>query len=306
MATQPLSDDVLNDTSGFPDTPGTSEAASAENAASEGDDDILDLTDDQALDDSAAQEGKTPEEKAENPVEKRIKGALKARDEARNALENEKAARAELEKRLAAIETRMTPKPGEEGAAADEPKAPNPEDYEFGALDQKYIDDSIVYRTQIGIREALKTVETQFQEQQQQKAQQAQAQEAITAAKDIVAKGAALYDDFEEVVWERGLREEYKLDAPTFEAIRESEHPAEIAYALASDPAEAERVFNMTPAQQAKYVFQKDQELAGKKPRATKAPPPPGQQTRGQSGRFTTPADTDDLEAFEKEFYKKK
>jgi len=305
MATQPLSDDVLNDTSGFsdnkaPETPTPASAVSAD----AGGDGPLELTEDQVLDDSAAEQPQTPEEKAENPVEKRIKGALKARDDARNALENERAAKAELERRLAAIESRMTPDKQPDAPAE---KAPNPNDYEFGVLDEKYQTDAINFKVKAGVREALGEVESQFQKQQQKKAQQAYYQEQIDAAKDIVAKGAALYDDFEEVVWEGGLQEKYQMQEPTFAALRETDHPAEIVYALVKDPAEAARVAAMTPAQQAKYVFSKDAELAsGKKPRTPKAAAPPGQQTRGASGQFTVAGDTDDLDAFSKEFFAKK
>ena len=304
MATQPLSDDVLNDASGFPDSP----APDAADAA----DDTLELTEDQALDDSLADPG--PDEgadegdegksaKEENPVEKRIKGALRARDEARERLANAEAERQALAKRLEALEANL--------ASADEPDAqpdedaPDPTQYEYGALDPKYINDVVEYRTKTGIKAALGELETTFQEQQEQKAQQQAAQEMIDRAKEVVAKGVALYDDYEEVVWERGMRQEYPLTETTFSAICEADNSAQIAYALASDPAEAARVAALSPIQQVKYVIEKDQELSGKPARVTKAPPPPGQQTRGASGKFTVAGDTDDLNAFEKEFFKK-
>jgi len=115
-----------------------------------------------------------------------------------------------------------------------------------------------------------------------------------------------MYDDFEEKVWEGGLRGDYQLDEPTFEAVRESEHAAEIIYALASDPKEAARVASMTPTQQVRYVVSKEAELSDKPARVTKAPPPPGQSVRGSSGRYSVAADTDDLDAFEKEFFQKR
>lgn len=300
-----LSDTVLNDDSGFADsTPAPAPAEPAKEPAKE----PLELTEDQALDDSAAQtaEGDEGGDKTENPVEKRIKGALAARDDARNKLANAQEENKALAARIAAIEAKFTP---EKAAEAAEEVPPNPEDYEFGALDQKYIDDAIDYRTKVGVREALGSVEQRFQQQREQQAVQAEQQAAIDDAKTIVAKGAAKFDDFEEVVWERGLREEYKLDKPTFDALRDPEtvHADEIIYALASDPAEAARVAAMSPTQQTRYVLAKDAEIAGKATtRTTKAPPPPGQQVRGQSGRFTTPGDTESLEDFEKEFYKKK
>lgn len=316
MATQPLPDTVLNDTSGFTDstpTPTSAPAPAETGDAGDQGDDALQLTDDQALDDSLAKpddadagdEGGDKPDKTENPVEKRIKGALKARDDARNALENERAAKAELEQRLRALEAKLTPENSGE-AAADAPAPPNPGDFDLGVLDAAYQDKLADYKAEIKVKEALGNIESKFQEQQQQRAAAAAHEKTLEDAKNIVAKGVALHDDFEEVVWERGQRQEYPLDVPTFEALREAENAAEIVYALASDVDEAKRVAAMTPIQQVKYVLEKDKELSAKPARVTKAAPPPGNQTRGASGRFQTPPDTEDLDAFEKEFFSKK
>ncbi len=52
--------------------------------------------------------------------------------------------------------------------------------------------------------------------------------------------------------------------------------------------------------------FAKEPEQEKQRKRVSSAPPPAEQRTRGQHGRFTVSPDTDDLDAFERVFFKKK
>jgi hypothetical protein len=287
-----LSDDILNDTSGFPDdAPAETKETKAAPAVEEPE--------------GNEPEGDEPEgedHEGEEPSSEKPRKSVKARlDEVIRQRNEERSERRALEARLAALEANRqqiqqeSPKPQ---ATAD---APDPSTYEYGALDDRYINDMIDFKAKQLISEHLASTSQQLQVNHA-------ATVKMNKAREIVDKGAKVHDDFEEVVFQGGMRGDYRLDEPTFDALSEAENPHEIIYELANNPREAARVASMSPAQQAKYVFLKDAEFTqkAKAPRAPKAAPPPGSSTKGASGRFTVAGDTEDLDAFEKEFFAKK
>lgn len=292
-----LTDEILNSTDGFESNTDTAPAPKEAPKTPEPVEEPSETPAEPGTPEEAADGAPEPTEEAPKPkrtAEDRIKQLARERNEERERVR-------QLEERLARLETgNRTP----ELAPANEngPQEPDPTQYEYGSLDDKYIRDMIDFR-------ASQQIAAHLAQRQQEAVIEAQTVAKMDQAKSIVDKGKAEFDDFEEVVWNGGMRQDYQLAEPTFEALTEADNPAAIIYALASDPDEAARVAGMSPVQQAKYVFAKDAELSAAKtpkPRAPSAPPPPGQQVRGASGRFTTPGDTDDLDAFEKEFFKKK
>ncbi len=121
---------------------------------------------------------------------------------------------------------------------------------------------------------------------------------------DQIKKGMETYDDFEEVVVQGAANNTYPLSEDLGRLIADSEAGADIAYYLASHPDEAVSVYNMTPLGQARWFGATETrftstEDAPKPAPVSKAPKPVTRQPRGSSGKFETPADTDDFRAFE-------
>ncbi len=234
-------------------------------------------------------EGEEPAKKPKQSAQERIRELNKrARDLER---ENRQLRDAPLSDRLANIEKMLQGEPNARNNDASVP--PNPQDlskYPLGALDDRYVEDKI----QFGIEQALGSVMQRQHENAQQAEAQRVATENLKRAEDVVKKGLALHDDYEEVVWEAGRRGDYRMDEPTFNALTEAEHGAEIAYALASDKAEAARVAALSPYGQVAYVAQKNAEFAARKVKLPKAGSPPVNTARGTGGsKSNVPIDTD-------------
>ena len=181
--------------------------------------------------------------------------------------------------------------------------APDPTDtakYPLGSLDDRYIKDQIAF----GIEDGLRSARQRQADQDAQAEAERVATDNLGKAQGIVQKGVSVYEDFEEVVWEAGQRGDYPLSDPTFHAITEAEHSADIIYALASDKAEAARVAKLSPYQQIKYVAEQDAKFAAKrKPKAPQAGSPPAHQARGVSGKFEVDPATEDLGAFKRALF---
>jgi hypothetical protein len=209
----------------------------------------------------------------------------------------EKANRIELEARLQRLEAGLTP--AQNGASpASSDAAPDPNDFEkypLGHLDTRYVEDKIAHAVALATAQ-----QSQAGLQRQQETEHQQAM--LKKVDDLVTKSAAEFPDYEEQVLQRGLRGEWKLDQPTFEAAHEAEHGNRILYELAQDTKEAARVASLSPYQQIKYVTDRDQEIAkASKPRTTpQAGEPPKSTTRGANSRATISPFTDNLDDFDK------
>lgn len=185
---------------------------------------------------------------------------------------------------------------------------PDPSDqekYPFGALDDRYVEDMIEFRTQEGL-DKIMTGHLQRQQEEDQQAESERILSEMKAKADVLSeKGAELYDDFIEAVVEPAMKGDFPLAEATFEACTEAYHGAAILRDLALDKKEAEKVAAMSPYQQLRYVMAKDEEKGGKpKPKLPKAGAPPADAPRGARGKYAVSADTDDLEAFGREFDK--
>ncbi len=225
----------------------------------------------------------------------------------------------DLERRLKEVETQSTASQlarieklltGEiklpNGATSDnvlDVGAPDPSDqtkYPLGALDDRFVKDL----TRWEVQQAVRADRQRQAEDARMQAEQAAATELLRKADEVVQKGSQSYEDYQEVVWDAGRRGDYDMDRPTFEALLEAEHGEHIAYALASDKAEAARVARLTPAQQMAYVFKKNAEFEAKrKPKLPKAGSPPAYQARGASGKYEVDPTTDDLGAFKRALF---
>lgn len=247
--------------------------------------------------------------RAKKDPQVRINKAIRAQRQAereRDALNSELTS---MRERLARLEGGLTK--GDDKDTVD-PNAPNPDKYEFGDSDVRYIRDLARY-------EARKEFEAQSAQQKKatETAQQRQAREAFEAKKNEFAdKGAAKFDDFDEVVLEGAANGDWPLSETVGELLFSSEYGPDIAYALASDVKEAQRVFKLSPAQQAAWFGRKEVEYSSKAqdagdgdddaprqrqaPKVSQAPEPLATKVRGGGGTRPVTADTTDFAAFER------
>jgi hypothetical protein len=190
---------------------------------------------------------------------------------ARRTAERESAAKdqriAQLESDMAALKSGKQATPltatakDAKTASSGKPDATDAK-YQYGELDAQYIADLSRWSTLEAIREAKESETTT-----RQSAANAEAKAAFdekVAAFD--QSGLELYDDFDTVVIEsRSLPQDdpasWPLSSAMGELLLESEHGAAIAYELASNPAEARRIFALSPLRQATWFGIREAEL---------------------------------------------
>lgn len=207
--------------------------------------------------------------------------------------------------RLDRIENSSLQPPADGGSQATEKAAPDPSDtdkYPLGHLDDRYIEDKLDWLAEKKAAERADAVLQRQQENEQRQQAERQQRELLVKVDDLATRGAEAYDDFTESVVEAGMRGDWALDQPTFEAAHEAENGAQILYELSRDKAEAKRVANLTPYQQLKFVQARDAEIsASKQPRRVpRAGTPPENTARGANSRMQISPATDNLDDFEK------
>lgn len=209
-----------------------------------------------------------------------------------------------LEQRLASLESRLTAEKGDDTKTAAK-AAPDPTDadkYPLGHLDDRYIEDKLEWLAdQKAANQADSVLQRQRESEQEQAAERFR-EALLGQVEELSAKGAELYDDFQEEVVETGMRGDWDLSQPTFEAAAEADHGAQILYELSQDTKEASRVAKLSPYKQLKYVQERDAEIgSGKKARTKpKAGEPPKNPAKGASSKTQINPATDNLNDFEK------
>lgn len=227
---------------------------------------------------------------------------------------------------------------GGTSAEAEAPKAPDPNDdkYEFGAADPDYIKDAALFEVKKQLAEERKGESEKAAEVGAKRAVVEHINEGMAA---VEKAGTEKYEDFEakiaEAVEARGGEPVHPLVGI---GIAVSPVGADVAYALASDNAAAERIENLAKSDPLKAAqafgelegqFTDDdddlnladpldmaralgrmrgrlksgavrQEKAAPEVKTTKAPKPPEHRSRGGSGNFDVSDDTDDFAAFER------
>ena len=281
------------------------EAPSAKEAVDEGDDEEDDDAEEGAESDEETDEddGEEKPKPGKKSAKERIQDLNRQLREERRGRAADKAAN---DARLDRLEKLLS---GDEKVDKKEERVkPDPNDkdkYPFGALDDRYVEDMIEFRTAEGL-DKIMTGHLQRQQEEDQQAESNRILKEMTAKADVLTeKGAELFDDFIETVVEPAKAGEFPLTEATFEACAEAYHGAAILRDLALDVKEAEKVAAMSPYQQLRYVMDKDAEKGGKpKPKLPKAGAPPADAPRGARGKFEVADDTDDLEAFGRKFDK--
>lgn len=185
--------------------------------------------------------------------------------------------------------------------------------YTLGEFDPQYIRDLTKFtldqeRTRFQDENAqAKKVAEQHQEQQQlQTSWNGKLDEATKEYPDLIEKGQALLNNF------NNLPMDYSNYLST--VLMQMDKGPDVLYYLSNHPDEARQIVN-SGAQKATLALGRieakfldaDAEKQLAKPKISKAPTPPAERARGTNGAFiSVSGDTEDLDEFTREFFKKK
>jgi hypothetical protein len=189
----------------------------------------------------------------------------------------------ELESRLTALEGRLAEKPAERPAERAESKGdagqnarpvkPDPAKFDsYAAYEDahdKYVEDLADWKTDQKLAQAREESRRQAAEAQARQ----RAAQTLEQWESRVAAARQAHPDFDEVLEDV----EIPITPALQQALVESEHGAELAYQLAKNPAEAQRIMKLSPLAQARELGKLEAKLTPepqKKPAATNAPPP--------------------------------
>lgn len=290
-------------------------------APSQTKEEVVDAEETETEDNTEAQTDDEPELEDELPEEPPKKKTVQDRinELVRDKHETERKAAADLAALRQEFEdykkSLLKPEP-----KASEQAEPNPADlledgetlkYPLGEFDPAYIRDLTRHTLAVEREKAQREDEAkQYQEAraQQQQTLQTQWNEKMTAAReeypDLDEKGAALFQNYND------LPPDYAQYLAN--VLQSMDKGPDVLYYLANHPDEAATIIN-SGAQKATLALgriesrflQSEQEAP--KPKVTKAPPPPPVRARGTNGAFIeVPPDTDDLDAFSAQFFRKK
>lgn len=290
----------------------------AEPVEQDGNDD--DDEDDEGEDESDDTPEPEPEAPKKRPVQKRIEELLAKN---REAEARERALLARLEA-LEQESKKEDPKPPQKSTKVDYSDSPTPDDlsedgklkYPLGEFDPDFIRDLTVH-TIAKENAAMKARnEAEAKEQEENAAReklasdwQGKLADAEERLPDLREKAENLENTF------RGLDPTYGTYLAS--TIMSMDHGPEVLHYLATNIAEAQKIVASGPMAatialgriEAGFIGRKNKQKSNEEPvidkTPTRAPPPPAQ-NRGSGGKFMVSDDTDDLDAFESKFFKKK
>lgn len=216
------------------------------------------------------------------------------------ALQRERDRADAAEARLRELEKPKEPAPAKADGAETDP-VPDPDKYEFGEADARFIADYSRWNAR-----------QEFRAQEQQRAVAAEFERVNSRWEAEVAKPEVTekYPDFAEKVTKGAKTGAWDCSPLMAVAIKDSEVGTDVAYHLATNPADASRIARLTTVEQAMEIgrlegrYLAEKQSAAAKPQPTvvvsSAPPPPPQRSRGAGGKFAPSADTEDFGAFDK------
>lgn len=279
----PVEDDVTND--------------------DEANDDQVEADDNLDGDDEPENKDEQPKPKKSNRFQERINELTAKAREAERALEEIRAERA----RQPDKPTANTPVVQDNEPKPTDMNEDGSDKYPLGEYDPEYIRD--MARHTINREWAVKK-EQEAQEQNQRQMQEArdQLQEQWTQKLGPVTEQ---HEDFLDKTME--LEATFEGLDPTFsdylvQTIKSLDHGPEVLYYFANNLDEAQKFVKSGPLGATLALGEINAMFKGqtrKETKVSKAPPPP-QVNRGTNTRTAVPGDTDDLDAFEKEFFAKR
>ncbi len=256
------------------------------------------------------------EQPKKKTVQDRINELVREREEAKREGDRKlEELRKEFEAKLAGL----NPKEEAQPAAAGEP---TPDDlnedgtpkYDLGEFDPKYIRDLTKYTLEQERARIEQERSRETEQAEQTKAQQEMVQKwnekvesAVTQYPDFMEKGQALVNSF------GGLEESYGMYLTNL--LMSMDKGPEVLYYLSNHPEEATQIVNSGAQRatltlgriEAKFLETTQQEAPKIKVSQAPAPAPAQARARGSNGAFVSVSpDTDDLTAFESEFFVKK
>lgn len=276
-------------------------------------DDALETDDDDSTDEPEVDEQPKPKK---NRFQERIDELTNARRESER---REEALRIEFEALKARLEQNDTPKPKTDNVVS-KAVAPTPDDknedgtdkYPLGEFDPRFVADQVRHELKMEAEAAAQKEQAQAEHQKEEQARaqlQAEWETKLTPARerypDFQEKGQELIDSFS------GLNEAYSEYLTT--TIMSMDYGADVLYYLANNPTEAHAIVNSGAAKatvalgrlEAKFALA-DEDKQTARPKVSKAPAPPPVMNKGSSVSLpSVPGDTEDLNAFEAEFFKK-
>jgi len=238
-----------------------------------------DTGDDAAAATDETQEGQQP--KPRRSAQERINEAIRAQREAER-------------ERDFFREQAMRQAPPKQEAKPAEDAEPDPNNYEHGELDARFIREHAIYHAKQAFRE----------EQAQAEAQRAQVNRVSTFNQAAEA-AAAKHPDFYNVVGHDFGRVAALCTPVMSDAVLENKAGPELAYHLAQNPSEARRIAALTPLAQAMELGALAHRLASPPAPTAKTAtdaPAPTPQVRGAGGQFKPAPDTEDFEAFRRTY----
>lgn len=276
-------------------------------------------TDSQEEDPDSEVEVEPVEPQANKPkptVQDRINELVKQREDAkRDGDAKLEALRQEFEAKLAALVPKVEVKAEAGEPTPDDTNEDGTAKYELGEFDPQYIRDLTRYTLTQERNQAAAQAAEEAQATKEREAQDALVgswNEKVTAATtqypDFMEKGQALLGGFD------GLDPSYAQYLST--VLMSMDKGPDVLYYLSNNPAEAVTIVN-SGAQKATLALgrieakflEADATKVLQKPKVSKAPSPvpANARSRGSNGAFVSVApDTDDLDAFTKEFFVKK
>lgn len=247
-------------------------------------------------------------------VQDRIDELVKQREDVkRDSDQRIEQLRREFEAKIADLQPKQAKAPEVGEPTAIDLNPDGTEKYPLGEFDPQFIRDLTRHTLQEESKKAYAKQEADTQVRQQQEAQQTLQTSwngKVEAAKaeypDIIEKGQALLNGF------TNLPDEYA--GYLSNVLMGMEKGADVLYYLSNNPQEAITIVN-SGAQKATLALGRieakfldaDAQKQNAKPKVSKASPPPAERSRGTNGAFVSVApDTDDLKAFEAEFFRRK
>lgn len=262
-------------------------------------------------------EGEEGEENQDNkpskPAQKRIDQAIARQRAAERTRDADRATIAALERRLSAVEAGgATGVDNNKKTATSEEAAPDHTKYEYGELDARYIKDLAKHEA----RQEFRALNAKNANEQNQASQEAAARERAEKVAEWSEQAPEKYADFEEVVVQGAKDRVWPLSETLGELIFESSVGHDIAYALASDIKEANRIARLPARQQAAWFGREEARLTAEAEssgsedetknsgavaaaKVTQAPAPTAARARGTGNSKPVDASTSDFAAFE-------
>lgn len=247
-------------------------------------------------------------------VQDRIDELVKQREDVkREADARIDALRKEFEDKIKALEPQAPAKVVQGEPSPAELKEDGTEKYPLGEFDPQYIRDLTRYTLEAE-RTQMNTRAEQEQRQRQEQAAQVELtqnwnQKVVAATAeypDLVEKGQAMLAGLGD------LPNDYSTYLSNL--LMSMDKGPDVLYYLSNNPQEAATIVN-SGAQKATLALgrieakflEADSQKQAAKPKVSNAPPPPPVRARGTNGAFISVApDTDDLDAFSTEFFRKK